>query len=260
MVASNFELWRHQVLQIREQKIIWHFCTPKSASTFLSRCFMESTKGNARVGYFSPVPMHRNREQVVCAYSVAEALLEASDPQKVLICEHAHTRATEDLTSMISENHVVVIQTRPLLDTIISLVEFKDGAPRSPFGITDHLFWEKLTFDEKVDHTINVYVPWHIQYLQSWRYVTPAIAKAMWVSYDDAVNHTDEVVVTALAHQGIECRPVTEIREDKKNFNVGKSGRGRERLSDAQRAKVSAIVEPWLRYWGDSALTLDKVL
>ena len=101
------DLYTAYVQRIRRQRIIWHFCTPKSASTFFMRQMQACVAGDPTVAPMRCVPVYQNRPQVVCAYTLILSMDKNAHAQ-VLVGPHVHAVASLDLLNMISENHLEI--------------------------------------------------------------------------------------------------------------------------------------------------------
>jgi len=242
------ELHKACVDHVRSQRLIWHFCTPKSASTFLMNTIRASVANTPGIAHFNVVPMRSTRQQVVCAYTAAQSI-SLHLPADVMIGPHLHSLATEDLTSMISDNHAVVIQTRPLLDTVISMFDHFNRNPRVAYAVTASAVWQDLSDDEKVDYLIYCYIPWHVQFLQSWDAAASEGKRINWVGYQQAVKEPGQTTAEILDLQAIKGGAVSELPVESKNFNVGQAGRGRQQLSAAQIYRITSVVNTLNRTW-----------
>jgi hypothetical protein len=134
-----------------------------------------------------------------------------------------------------------VVIVRNLYDTVVSLRDHVREKPApSPMAYVDERF---LTWDEgrQLDFIIDFMLPWYANFLMSWsRYEGPCVR----LLYRDFVSHPQEMLTTVAAAAGLD-RPSADIaaaiaRVDPhgSRFNVGRTGRGREVLSQAQIARI----------------------
>ncbi len=243
-------LYASIVDHIRAQPIIWHFCTPKSASTFLMQKLIQATADQPNVGHLKCLPIAHNRAQAVCPFTIAESI--GDHPlHHVMIARHVHAAATTDLLDMISENHLVVVQTRPVFDTVISAIDHLNQQPISPFCINGEEIWPTLSESAKIDYLTLTYVPWHVQFIQSWDRAAEH-SNIKWASYQDVVDNPDKIVSEILAFHGIHSAPEPSMPLGNIRFNVGRSGRGQELLSPQQKPNISSIVETMSGMWQPS--------
>jgi hypothetical protein len=235
------------VRRIREQPIIWHFCTPKSASTFFMKHLRQATASDPRVGILRCLPSHKNRPQVVCPYTIADSLSGWS-PTHVMLAPHTHALATDDLLNLISDNHLVVLQMRALFDTVVSIADHLDRNPVSPFIANSRIIWSKLEPAEKLDFIIQLYVPWHVQFVNGWNHAAQAL-RVVWIDYEDAVRQTNDLATAIFSFHGIACDALEGLPKGDIRLNVGRPGRGLERLSPEQQERIAGIVrfmgKPW---------------
>ena len=118
--------------RIRQQRMVWHFCTPKSASTFLMSHMLQATANNPAIGNIRNVPVHGNRPQVICVYTTHGSIIDR-DPAHVMLGRHTHALASDDILEMISNNHLVIVQSRGVLDTVVSLIDHLNKNAVSPW-------------------------------------------------------------------------------------------------------------------------------
>ena len=251
------DLYKAYVGQIRQQKIIWHVCTPKSASTFFMRNLQAAAAGSPHVSQMNCVPFHKNRPQVVCAYTVMLSI----SPQsmgKVLLSPHVHAVASQDLLEMISENHLVIVQTRSLMDTIVSLRDQLDRTQWTPFGVVNHLDWPHLTKDEKTERLITTYLPWHVQFHLGWE-AAAAEKNVKWVNYSEVIADPARFTREVFDFHGVPVRTseIAPTGAGNVNFNVGRAGRGNELLSPTQKARIHQVVGSLTRVRDSAHLQLQ---
>jgi hypothetical protein len=134
-----------------------------------------------------------------------------------------------------------VVQSRPLLDTIVSLRDQLDKHQETPFGVMNHIVWNSLTPDEKIDRLIMMYVPWHVQFMMGWEEAAKSL-NVKWIDYSEAVADPEPLVRDVFGFHGISLptelfKPVSQL-----NINVGRSGRGAELLTAAQKTRIADTV------------------
>ena len=108
--------------------MIWHFCTPKSASTYLIYLININTKNAV-----SAVPYYYDRPQVYdFSYLYSQILENKLNNRKIFKINQKHTISVNQqhisydsfLENYISERHIVIIQFRNIYKTILSLKDF----------------------------------------------------------------------------------------------------------------------------------------
>lgn len=235
------------VAKLQAKNFVWHFCTPKCASTHFMKHLQMATASNPAVGYARCIPMPKDRPQVVCTYTINHAI-DDNPNTETIIGNRTHALATEDLTDIISSNHIVVIQTRSILDTIVSLFDHWNKNPRTPFWVTNQFFWPDLTDEEKYNHIIESYVPWHVQFVQGWDRASAKL-NLIWTSYQNVVSDSNKVAEEIFSFHSINHNHVSVPREANGQFNVGRSGRGQKQLSEKQKMRVSELVDHFGGTW-----------
>ena len=101
--------------KIRTSNFIWHFCTPKSASTYLKNIFI-----NKNFTVLPAVPFYRNRPQVTDINELYKNLTLSNFKDNVFT-SHQHSLFDDYISKYISKKHKVIIQTRNIYETICSL-------------------------------------------------------------------------------------------------------------------------------------------
>ena len=135
--------------RILRNKSIWHFCTPKSASTFLTHVLIEVWKKECIYG--RPVPVSAYLAQEPNVFNVAEHLPLFSC--KRYYSGHLHNRKSAFLNSdILGPQSKVIIQTRNLKDTCVSMKDHLDnGTAVNPFILSAPVYWHRLSDEEMVN-------------------------------------------------------------------------------------------------------------
>lgn len=156
--------FRSKLQKIRKKKIIWHFCTPKSASTYFAKYIQQTIKKNklnSKSFQISSMFEFGERYQVIDKSLIANLLV--SDKNFIHVVYRTHTIASSDLLNVISpENHNIIIQHRPIYETITSLCNFICKSPQTIWSPTLKFKWKSFSNDQKVERLIDYYLPWHI--------------------------------------------------------------------------------------------------
>lgn len=230
---------RRALEKIRAASVVWHACTPKSASTYLTNYMQRSLRSqNANIHFIMGVPFFENRPQVYCRYQLSHRI----EPKRVNILDHLHTLATNDFFEMYSDRHVVICQTRSLFDTIVSLTDHLNiQSPLTPFLPMSYRYWDQLSDEQKLDDMIENYVPWHIAFLQSWMAASNE-CNVKWVQYSDAVKDPNSLISKVLAKYNISLNGSYVLEQKDMNFNRGISGRGRDIIPSLQQERIAEKV------------------
>ena len=159
---------RRAVSRLQHQKQIWLAATPKSASTFLTSLLQELWRGHVVTG--ASVPAHGTRPQVPDPRDV-RALLVGRRP---FFSGHLHMQRTAYFTNAfgLHAGGGVIVQSRDILDTVVSLKDHIDRAPQQPWVLLPSgetgASWTRLEDDEKYWAIALYYAPWHCQFVTSW--------------------------------------------------------------------------------------------
>ncbi len=207
-------------------------CAPKSGSTYLANCLGALPgflKADLCFGYGS-------REQELCVYRAAA--MHAVD----YVAQH-HVRYSETTAQFMRAFGIFpVVIVRNLFDTVVSLRDHVRARPApSPMAYVDERF---LTWDEgrQLDFIIDFMLPWYANFLMCWsHYEGPGVR----MLYRDFVGDPQEMLISVAAAAGLDrpsadiAKAIASIDPEGSRFNVGRTGRGREVLSQAQIARIS---------------------
>lgn len=258
-----------------EHKVIWHFCTPKSASTYLTVLLNDlildfrpeklRDRVDPNANYISEKHQQYAPMQVFQSHFLSK--------KNVSYFGHSHTHFSDYLDfKILSPNHKIICQTRSILDTIISfyehlnkyLLEFKRVN-----GVTAIIKcrveeWKSLTEEEKLDLVIYYYVPWHVDWLVSWL-INNTKYNLHLVQYEAFMQNQEEGIRKMLEFCGFETsmdkienaiNRLSNVKNEKIRKNVGKVGRGQKILSNKQYSKVKEILSVRANYF-QTATGLD---
>lgn len=230
--------------KIREREIYWHICTPKSASTFLGKYLNETFSSDSDYKFVSAVPEYLNRHQYVCVYSLWNRLQHIESNVKI-ITAHQHALPTTDLLSLLSEKHLVIVQTRGILDTVVSILDhWKRESPSGPWIINLPEYVDKLSDDQKIDLIIMHYVPWHISFIQGWLLAAQSNTNIKIINYESVTTNTSEVLNKFFPNYAgkLKTNHIDGIKAASR-FNKGISGRGKMLLSEAQIEQIKILIQ-----------------
>jgi hypothetical protein len=224
---------------IHDSNIVWHTCTPKSASTFfMNYCKAALTNSSKDFTIFQGVPTYENRPQIICESTIIKSLKKTSD---INFSSHLHVLATNDFLDKITDNHVVICQYRSILDTIVSLIDHLDDKQKSMVNLYapfSHFYWEQLSYEEKLNNVIDNYLPWHISYLQGWIFVSETI-DVKWLQYNDVILDPKKSFNQIFSKFKISSPDFVEIPQNKRNFNKGTAGRGKKLIPKLMQERIT---------------------
>ena len=194
------------------------------------------------------------------AYAVSDNALYNSAAQIVFHFDeqilHHHIEATPCNVAILnrySDNVKVVLTLRNVLDCLVSLKDYLEWprviAPDPGAGAD----WDGLSDEQKYRWVAYNSTPWYFKFWVMWQSCdVPRIE--VW--YEDFFEDQVAGVRRILDWVGIEeeysdeqILSVTNRKEGK--FNVGRSGRGREILSQELIDVVYAHADSWGPYWGN---------
>ena len=171
---------------IKNKKILWHITTPRSGSTsFLE--YMKIEFQNSAFGPFLTFPAQENRFQNICYNTVFNYIFFRG--KKFCFSTHSHSLASNDFVDMISSKHILIIQYRSIIDTLISLFYYLKKTEN---------FWLPYGFQGKNDdiqmsQLIYNYVPWHINFLKGWILENKTMSDKIIIDFDNLVSSFEKV-------------------------------------------------------------------
>lgn len=223
---------------IKNSDMIWHFCAPKSASTYFMH-YMRNRSKNHKI--ITAVPHYGFRPQVTCLFTIY------SNMRKVMgnkfITAHQHSGYTEDLNDLISRNHKVIIQYRNISQTVLSLIDMIDRNKNNDFSnpiFYNEKSWRTLSSVQKRELIISNYVPWHINFLKSWYYVKIP-AKKYFIDYGNLIKNPDIFLNKLIDKKDIQLQENFKITNNEKKFIVG--SKRKNLLSNKERLLIKKLVK-----------------
>ena len=208
------------VKNINKKKIIWHFCTPKSASSYLTHLL-----ANLKLNTISSMPYYGNRIQINDFFDLHERMKTYPLAETHYIT-HQHTVCDNYLKKYISKNHKVIIQTRNIYQTILSLKDMilkKKIFKKNPFVSISN----KLSEKEILKLLIYNYVPFHCNFIKSW--IENSIkGKKIFINYLDFVINEKFYIKKILnssprspGEQLLKIPEFNKINKKKMKFHIG---------------------------------------
>jgi hypothetical protein len=239
----------------------WHgvaiISAPKSASTFLFRLIEDVT------GSFQ---WRRILQTIAGRALTPEADLfhaAAIRAQETPTVVREHLLANPNTLLFLEQSRLwPVILWRAIDDSIVSQAEewerqwsrsrediIRDGYHSQFLGAVPQVFIDnfmRADWTRRYDMTIDLALPWYCQFIAGWEAVRARNPRfGTFLSYDEIANDCVAAVTAIL--RAIDLEPRVDVAETAlelktnrihANFNIGRSGRGRELLTAGQRARI----------------------
>jgi len=191
----------HKINFIKKKSIIWHFATPKSASTYLMKYIDKSAmENNVDIRRIRALPDHNNRVQEISLDTLFFFIKNSNN--KNFLISHVHSPLNNYLLKLFSSNHKIIIQYRDVIDTLLSLRDYMDLEAMneikeqklfsSPWIEISAKNWVKLSSKEKNNLIIHYYLPWHLKFLHSWSNERLG-AEVIYLNYENVINNIDNI-------------------------------------------------------------------
>ncbi len=224
-----------------EQPMIVVACAPRTGSTFLTNVLCQLTG--------------LKYQRLCSAYSTNEhdLYLPALCLMNPVGCvSQLHMKGTYHNAALLKTFGIrPVILVRNIYDILVSLmgdVRRKEDLPGFGTGLNGYSFiWLEHQLvhndDERLlDALIDLALPWYVNFYVSWqRLCQQGAVDAKWVTYEEMMADKPGTLQSILEFVGArQVVPMSEEILGRKffTFNQGRSGRGHELLSEAQKARV----------------------
>lgn len=227
-----------------DKRLIVIAAAPRTGSTHLSEVLVRST------GY---------RYMRLCsAYSTNEHDLYLPGlciMNQVGCVSQMHMKGTYHNAALLRNFGVTpIILVRNIFDITVSLMndlKSKNSLPNLGSGLNGYSFiWQdedvKNCSDERLlDLVIDLAIPWYVNFYVSWhRLCEQGAVKAKWVTYENLMTDKQRTVHDILDFVDAEItasnfNEILAIRSH--TFNIGKSGRGKQTLSAAQKNRIRRL-------------------
>jgi len=199
--------------------LIWHFCTPKSASSYLVYLLILNNRKHV-----SSIPYYRDRQQVTDFSFLFNSIQgQKINNRKWTTVHHQHTIYDSFLDKYISEKHIVIIQFRNIYETVLSLKDFfisNNITNNNSFANWDH---EKYNDKDILKLLIFNYVPFHVNFIKTW--VESKIkGKKIFINYESFIKNEKHFLEKIFIRYDKEKIIVPELEKIDKgfiNFNLG---------------------------------------
>lgn len=221
-------------------------CFPKSGSTYISELLSEYT-GFKRENY---VHAWGRREQ-----EWERKIVERLSLKNVVVQQH--TRGSEACINLMKEFDIqTVILVRNIFDVIPSLMDHFQK--ESVLGPAMYLDKEHLLLPEAdlSDMIIDMAIPWYFNFYVSWYYQSIKHNIPI-LTYEDFFSNQEEQFMNlcsifkleySKSHYLLSCN---NIKQRNSRFNLGKTGRGKEKLTIEQIKRI----EKFANYYPDVNFT-----
>jgi len=207
--------------KINQENLIWHFSTPKAASSYLSYLLiLNNTK------HVSALPPYERDRIPVTDFSVLYNQIQEKkfSYEKRSYVNVSHSIYDSFLGKYISEKHLVIIQFRNIYKTVLSLKDYMISS-----GITNDNFFIK--FDHKKYNDKDVlklmifnYVPYHINFIKTWL-ESKIRGKKILINYESFIKnekHYLEKIFIGDEKKNIIIPDIEKIKEKKSiKYNLG---------------------------------------
>lgn len=222
----NYILKERQSLQnikniqkkILKKNIIWHFATPKSASTYLITILSKNSTYTV-----SSIPYHDNRPQISDFNFLLDQIKKYKFyKKKPFLVLRQHTFFHDDLNKYISKNHKIIIQTRNIYESILSLKDYtiSNNFYKNPFLDFYHTGQNDK---ETLKSFIYSYVPFHIRFLSSWVNCETE-GKKIFINYKDFVSNPENSLYEIIGQKiDKENFDINKLNHKKIKYNIGTS-------------------------------------
>lgn len=179
---------------------------------------------------------------------------------------HVHVLPNENTLSFLSKSGVrPLILWRAIDDAMVSLAEewerqWKitrhiieiDGSHLQFLGAVPLVFIDRFMRADwlhRYQMTIDLALPWYCKFIAGWRDAKSKIAgPCSFASYEELVSNPAEAAQRVVQELGLKERTclstaVDELLSDRttSHITVGRAGRGRELLSESQRAQIERV-------------------
>jgi hypothetical protein len=147
------------------------------------------------------------------------------------------------------KNAIVMIRSIP--DAIVS---YYDHVSNKGFGPLDYRatqfpemnsLWDGLSESQRFEYILKFIAPWYVQFINSWCLAKQSDWNVFFVKFEDNIHDLPILLSEINRRFGLSERSQPNISSDEKkvNFNVGKNGRGKSRLSKNQLLEIELMLD-----------------
>lgn len=213
-------------------------CFPKSGSTFVTRVLSVVTASRMKIFHTGLWYNEQNLDEAVfLRYALQNTVT------------HQHLPGTPDNVALLDKyGFITVVLVRNIFDTCVSLYDHfhNESLVCSECYLTEEFF--DLDEQRQLDCVVDLAVPWYLKFYVSWYDARRRGAyRFMWARYEDMLADSTVFFMKIMDHCGIAvdrqrvARAVEELQGPATRFNKGVAGRGQERLSADQQARIRRL-------------------
>ena len=227
---------------IYHKKLIWHFCTPKSASSYLVYLMK-----NSKINTVLSLPYYGKRVQINDFFFLDQKIKKYSYSDYIYLT-HTHTPFDDYLNQFISEKHIVLIQTRNIYKSVLSLRDFiirHNISKPNPWVQWDY---DQYSEKELLKLLIYYYVPFHVNFVKSW-FECKIKGRKIFIDYESFVKDPKQLFNEIFLDEkkdSIIIPDLKKIDKQKINYNIGLTRKNN--LTDEEKKLIDDIVDVNLKY------------
>ena len=225
--------------KINQENLIWHFCTPKSASSYLVHLL--NLNNNKHI---SSIQYYYDRDQVSDFFFLFNKIQEQKfNNTKFTTVNHQHTIYDSFLEKYISEKHTVIIQFRNIYKTVLSLKDYIIS--ENVMNNNSFARWDPEKYNDKdiLKLLIFNYVPFHVNFIKTW--VESKIrGKKIFINYESFIKnekHYLEKFFIGYDKKNIIVPEIEKIEKRVIKFNLG--SKRENTLSVDEKKLIDEIVD-----------------
>lgn len=205
--------------KINQVSLIWHFCTPKSASSYLEYLLKLNNRKHV-----SSIPYHCDRQQLADFSFLYNQIQEQKlKNRKYFSVSHQHTIYDSFLEKYISKKHIVIIQFRNIYKTVLSLKDYiisENIANNNPFAR-----WDTKNYEDKdiLKLIIFNYVPFHVNFIKTW-VESKLRGKKIFINYESFIKNEKyylEQIFIGDEKKNLKIPKIEKIKKESIKFNIG---------------------------------------
>jgi len=225
--------------KINQENLIWHFCTPKSASSYLVHLL--NLNNNKHI---SSIQYYYDRDQVSDFFFLFNKIQEQKfNNTKFTTVNHQHTIYDSFLEKYISEKHTVIIQFRNIYKTVLSLKDYIIS--ENVMNNNSFARWDPEKYNDKdiLKLLIFNYVPFHVNFIKTW--VESKIrGKKIFINYESFIKNEKnylEKILIGYDKKNIIVPEIEKIEKRVIKFNLG--SKRENTLSVDEKKLIDEIVD-----------------
>ncbi len=142
----------------------------------------------------------------------------------------------------------VLLIHRDIFDVVVSYRDhLVKRAGKEPLYTVPNGQLLSFTPERQLDYVVDMIMPWYIQFYAAWERVDPKRLSKQWIDYEQVTGEPVTALEMTVRFYGLDVTServkavVAEHGLRQVNFNMGVTGRGRDALSSAQKARIRAL-------------------